>query len=121
MVIVGDIVEIASRAAHRWVVSRIDHDGARLNRNDGERVIGFTVSPLALTVISHPLFTTGQTVKCSDCQLGTVIADPGGDSTVRVKGPDQLPIRDGEFYVTGFSGGEHDADRAHLVLDNRKV
>jgi hypothetical protein len=38
-----------------------------------------------------------------------------------VKGPDALPIRNGEFYVRPFTANEHDCDRAHLILDNRKV
>jgi hypothetical protein len=120
MVMIGDIVEIAWRRGQRWVVAKLDHDGARLRRMEGERLIGFTASPLSLVVISHPTFAEGETVKCND-QEGTVIEDRGGDATVKVKGPDRLPVRGGAFHVTGFWGGAFDADRADLVLDNRKV
>jgi hypothetical protein len=56
----------------------------------------------------------------SDLSEGTVLADDG-IGAVRVKGPDALPIRNGEFYVRPFTANEHDCDRAHLILDNRKV
>ena len=56
----------------------------------------------------------------SDLSEGTVLHDPGDDGPIRVKGPDALPIRNGEFYVRPFTANEHDCDRAHLILDNRK-
>ena len=55
----------------------------------------------------------------SDLSQGTVLHDDGV-GTVRCREPNALPIRGGAFYVTNPCS-EHDADRAILVLDNKKV
>jgi hypothetical protein len=107
MVIVGDVVRAGST---KWVVMKREGGMVRLVRYERGKVATRFASARSLEVIEHPVFKDGEKVLTSALQRGTVVADHGGESKIRVKGPNRLPIRSGG-YVTGFSGGQHDADR----------